>query len=137
MEWLINILEWLIPSGALGSVLVWATSRVARHLRVSKEIHDTYKSMYEDISKTLKELQYENESLRKSVSRLERAVTRISMCKYYHECPVRDELQNDCNVSRLDGRKKRRTNRQREPDDQPDNENDPGAGVESGADAVI
>jgi hypothetical protein len=100
MDWVMEILQWVIPAGGIGSVLVWLTSRTLRQLRKSKEIHDTYKSMYQDISETLchlsattKDLRDENENLRRGFTRLERAVTRAINCRHYNDCPVRAELQ--------------------------------------------
>ena len=52
-ETISNLLQWLIPSGSLATVLVWLTSKTLRTLRETKEIHDTYKVMYEDVKVTL------------------------------------------------------------------------------------
>ena len=65
-----NLLQWLIPSGGLGAVLVWLTNKTLRNLRTTKEVHDTYKLLYENIRETLIELQNENNKLYKSISRL-------------------------------------------------------------------
>jgi hypothetical protein len=64
MEWIQHVLEWLVPAGGLGSVAVWLTSRTLRHLRTAKEVHDTYKTVYEDVSTEIRELRGEVAKLR-------------------------------------------------------------------------
>ena len=89
---LLTILQWLIPAGGLGTVIAWLFSCRIRRAKADKDIHDTYKSMYEDVQLTLKEIRDENSKLHKAVSRLERAILRASLCRYYDDCPVRHEL---------------------------------------------
>jgi hypothetical protein len=136
MEWVTNLLEFLLPAitAVISSAATWIVSRNLRRTRRAKEIHDTYKSMYEDISKTLKEIQNENEHLRKAILRLEKAVSRAINCKYYRECPIRDELQNGCTGGAKE-RKKRGQGGQREPDPGADHESGSGAGVAGDVDA--
>lgn len=93
MDTLTSLLQWLIPAGSLGSLLVWLTSRTLRQTRTAKEVHETYKTLYDNISQTLIELQGDNQRLYKAVSRLERAIHRSSTCRYVSHCPVRLELQ--------------------------------------------
>lgn len=88
-----QIAQWLVPAGGLGAVAVWLTSWVIRNTRTAKEVHDTYKTMYEDIQGTLIELQNENKKLYKAVSKLERAVSKATTCRYFADCPMRGELQ--------------------------------------------
>jgi len=91
---IITLLQWLVPSGGLGAAVAWAFSRTLRSLRETKEVHDTYKSLYEDISETLKDLQNEVDDLQKELGRFRRAVARIYGCRHYSDCPVNRELQN-------------------------------------------
>lgn len=91
-ETLTTILQWLIPSGGLGAVLVWITNRTLRNTRTAKEVHDTYKAMYEDMQKTLIELRNDNEKLYKVVTRLEHTITHAYACRYWDHCPIRAEL---------------------------------------------
>jgi hypothetical protein len=49
-----NILQWLIPSGALGAVIAWAVSARVRRTRTDKEVYDTYKAMYEDVQGSIR-----------------------------------------------------------------------------------
>lgn len=102
-----DILQWALPSGALGSVLTWLFGRSLRRTRDAKEIHDTYKQMYEDVSSSLVTLQQKNEEIngkledltaehlrtRRALNRLSRAIESIESCDYRNICPVRSELQ--------------------------------------------
>lgn len=91
-EHITSILQWLIPSGGLGAVIVWLTNKTLRSTRTAKEVHETYKVLYEDIGKTLIELQNENKRLYAITSRLEKAVSKASSCRYYSDCPINNEL---------------------------------------------
>ena len=76
--------------------------------KTTKEVHDTYKVMYEDISRLLletqkkyeetsekiEELSKENARTRSALNRLSRAVEAIQLCPYRRDCPVRLELQD-------------------------------------------
>jgi hypothetical protein len=95
MDWqsVINILTWLVPSGAAGSVVVWYANKTTRGLREIKESHDAYKIMYEDVKNTLIEEIDEKKALRKAVGRLERAIAAVGECRYSHDCPVDRELR--------------------------------------------
>ncbi len=42
---LITLLQWLLPTGSVGAVIVWLTSKTLRQARTAKEVHDTYKAM--------------------------------------------------------------------------------------------
>ena len=75
----------------------------------AKQVHDTYKVMYEDVSKLLVETQkkyeettkitddlvHENRLTRQAVKRLEKAVKAIQLCPNRANCPVRNELSLD------------------------------------------
>ena len=84
-------LQWAVPGG-LGAMTVWLLSRSVRSARTAKEVHDTYKEMYSDVSLSLKEMRKENERLYKAVTRLERAFQRAAACRLWTECPIRSEL---------------------------------------------
>ncbi len=92
-EQIIQILQWLIPIGGLGSAVTWMVRRDTRKDRTAKERNDIYKAMYDNLSDTLIELQNENKKLYRAIARLERAVTRATGCRHYDDCPMRDELQ--------------------------------------------
>jgi hypothetical protein len=92
-ETIIEILQWLIPTGTLGGLLAWFTNKVIRNTRTVKEVHDTYKEMYENTQGTLLELQNDNKRLYRAVSKLERTISKATTCVHYNVCPLRSELQ--------------------------------------------
>lgn len=105
---LFQILTWAIPSGGIGAAIAWIANRRSRMTKTTKEVHDTYKVMYEDISRLLletqkkyeetsekiEELSKENARTRSALNRLSRAVEAIQLCPYRRDCPVRLELQD-------------------------------------------
>lgn len=90
---LMQILQWLIPMGSLGTVVAWMVKRDTRKERIAKEKNDIYKEMYDNISGTLLELQNENKRLYKAVRQLNQTIQKATACPHYGECPMRDELQ--------------------------------------------
>lgn len=111
-ETLSNLLQWLIPSGGLGAVVVWLTNKTLRNLRTSKEVHDTYKQMYQDVQQTLIDIQDENKKLYRVISRLERAVSKVPLCRHYPNCPVNIELQqHQASDSKPKGGRRQRANK--------------------------
>lgn len=90
---LITLLQWLLPTGSVGAVIVWLTSKTLRQARTAKEVHDTYKAMYEDVQGTLINLQHDNSQLHDAILRLEATIRRATECRYYGTCPLRSELQ--------------------------------------------
>ena len=91
LETILEYLRWAIPGG-LGAMTIWILSREVRSARAAKEVHDTYKEMYLDVSQSLKEFRNENERLYKAVTKLERALSRATACRHWPECPIRDGL---------------------------------------------
>ena len=108
MENLIQFIMWALPSGGFGAGIAWLASRRLRQTRQAKEVHDTYKQMYDDVSSELtglrqqslqnyektEELIRENMRTRRSLNRLSRAIEAIQLCPYRAACPVRSELQD-------------------------------------------
>ena len=95
-----DIFLWLIPTGGLGTVIVWIFNKKLRTLRTDKEVHDTYKEMYNDVKEELKDLRNENKILHKEfarmgaiVSTMETVISKAAACNYYAACPIRFELQ--------------------------------------------
>lgn len=110
MDTFMRIMEWLIPAGGLAGGLTWFLNKTLRNLRTTKEMHDTYKTMYEDNSKTLIELQHEITELHKELVRFRRAFSRASTCRYYANCPIKHELLREQTVdTKPKGRKRQRT----------------------------
>lgn len=113
MGWdvLIQLLSWAVPGG-LGASLTWLLSSRQRKTREAKEVHDTYRAMYDDVSATLSSIQtrnnelnetldkirQENSSLRRAVNALSKAIKAVNTCRHYDDCPVRRELPliTDC-----------------------------------------
>ena len=93
MDQLLTLLQWLVPTGGLGALLGWLTNSRVRAARTAKEVHDTYKQMYDDVHDQLLNLSDENKHIRADISRLERAVTMGATCRIWSQCPIRRELQ--------------------------------------------
>lgn len=108
MDTILQILQWAIPSGGIGAAIGWIVNRKAHEAKTAKDVHDTYKAMYEDISHVLEETHKKYEKiqklfedassetadLRRAVNRLQRAITSAKRCKHYDSCPISDELQD-------------------------------------------
>lgn len=106
MDTLMQILQWAIPSGGIGAAIAWVANRKANNARQAKSVHDTYKLMYEDISRLLVETQVkydestklteklvtENNLTRRALNRLSRAIEAIQLCPHAGTCPVSSEL---------------------------------------------
>lgn len=109
MGTILTILQWAIPSGGIGAAIAWLANRKVARAKAAKEIHDTYKEMYQDVSELLIKVQKENEKCnekietltkesertRRAITRLSRAVEAIQLCPHRSSCPVRDELSVD------------------------------------------
>lgn len=93
MDQLLTLLQWLVPAGGLGAILGWLTNSRVRAARTAKEVHDTYKQMYDDLHEQLLDLSDENKHIRADFSRLERAVAMGATCRLWSQCPIRRELQ--------------------------------------------
>lgn len=95
MGTIMEVLQWIIPSGAIASVITWLVNRSLHNARSAKEKHDLYKIMYENAQETTLTLQQDVQKLNIAIIQLERAVSKATLCKYYDDrCPVRHELQN-------------------------------------------
>lgn len=90
---IMQILQWLVPSGIAGSLWAWLRHRENNKVIAAKERNDAYKEMYDNLSGTLIDLQNENIKLYKAVRELNRTIQRASTCKHYADCPIRGELQ--------------------------------------------
>ena len=123
-----QILQWAIPSGGIGAAIAWIAEKKTRDAKTAKEVHDTYKAMYEDISALLVETQKkyeetkeqietlgtENSRTRRALNRLSRAIEAIQICPHRANCPVSDELSLDEEADTgKQVRAKHRTTRQR------------------------
>ena len=111
METILQILEWIIPAGGVGTAIGWFWNRKVSQAKSKKEVHDTFKQMYEDVSKALLSLQKKYDELSekfneskesearfiRAANRLSRAIEAIPLCDYHSQCPVLVELQDDKN----------------------------------------
>ena len=93
METIMQILQWLVPSGIAGSLWAWLRHRENSKVIAAKERNDAYKEMYDNLSGTLIELRNENIKLNKAVRELNRTIRKASTCRHYNDCPIRIELQ--------------------------------------------
>lgn len=93
MDLVMQILQWLIPTGGILTLFGWIRQRDTRKERVAKEKNDIYKEMYDNISGTLLELQNENKRLYKAVRQLNQTIQKATACPHFGSCPMRDELQ--------------------------------------------
>lgn len=110
MEWL-ELLRWLLPGGCIVTLCGYILQRKVHRAQQKKEVESIYKTMYEETKESMlalmeeiKELRNEqtkrdeeNRKLYRAISRLERAVSLISTCRHYDDCPVRDELYRQKN----------------------------------------
>lgn len=122
---LLQFIQWAIPSGGIGAAIAWLANRKANNAKNAKIVHDTYKGMYEDISKVLLETQQkyedntkvvealkaENHKTRLAINRLSRAIEAIKLCPHRNSCPVSSELsldEDDDGAARVKGGKGQR-----------------------------
>lgn len=126
---MMQILQWAIPSGGIGATIAWVANRKVKDAETAKSVHDTYKLMYEDISRELLATQKkvdestrameglgaENKQIRYALNRLTRAIQAIQRCPHSGSCPVSSELQLDAESDEQckDGGGKRGTKGQR------------------------
>jgi len=142
---IMNILQWAIPSGGVGAAIAWIANRKVKEVEQTKQIHDTFKEMYGDVSKELlakqkelndaaeenaraiEELNKENAKTRYALNRLSRAIEAIQLCPHRASCPVSGELQNQEDGADLpDGGETRGKRRQQR---KPKSDRDPGEPV--------
>lgn len=83
---IMQILQWLVPSGIAGSLWAWLRHRENNKVLAAKERNDAYKEMYDNLSGTLIDLQNENIKLYKAVRELNRTIQRASTCRHYADC---------------------------------------------------
>lgn len=106
---IMQIIQWAIPSGGIGAAIAWVANRKVKAAESAKTVHDTYKLMYEDISRELvttqkkvdesvqatDQLREENARTRRALNRLTRAIEAIKVCPHRATCPVSGELSLD------------------------------------------
>lgn len=88
-----SILQWVLPSGFIASLLTWLVNRKLYRAKSVQEQQMIYKQLYEDIQLTLKQVVDEKKELLDAFSKLQAAVYAIGVCKYAHQCPVTIRMQ--------------------------------------------
>ena len=128
---LLHLLEFSLPAGFLGSAVAWVLSRKTHEARSQKEIHDTYKQMYEKESKMLLDVHDTYIKLYDAFIKIERATAKASACPYYYssDCPVRLELCKPKRGGERNAKRKRNTVGQRKSGDGASDESDPDTGI--------
>lgn len=101
MDVLMDILMYALPAGFLVQLVNWIVNRRLYNARIQKEIHDTYKKMYEDDQPLILEFRNEAKKLHQKVSRFECAFAKALVCRYWDRCPVRFELQRQKKSDKL------------------------------------
>lgn len=135
MEWslILEILKWLIPVGGFGSVAAWFINRTDRQLKRTRDTHDAYKAMYEDVKRTLNEEIEEKRALRKALTKFEKVLSKIFGCRHYPNCPVNIELLHRQTGNAKPTRQTKGGNRQRDNPRESGADPDHHTTVESGA----
>lgn len=146
VDTILQFLTWAIPSGGIGAAIAWIANRKVKSAESAKQVHDTYKSMYEDISRELlttqkkvddatkatEELRDENARTRRALNRLSRAVEAIQSCPHRGSCPVSGELSLDEDDAEPADGARRKPRQQRKPR-QPERGDKPRGGDEGPA----
>ena len=88
-ESILQLLQWLVPTGGVGMLLGWITSTRLRQARTAKEVHDTYKEMYEGLHNQVIDIANDNSEMRQILARLSRAITKVPTCRIGSQCPIR------------------------------------------------
>lgn len=133
VDTILQFLTWAIPSGGIGAAIAWIANRKVKSAESAKKIHDTYKEMYDDISRELlttqkkvddttkatEQLRDENARTRRALNRLSKAIEAIQVCPHRSTCPVSSELRLDEDdaegADTADGGGKRKPRQQRKP----------------------
>ena len=109
VDTILQFLTWAIPSGGTGAAIAWIANRKVKRAEQAKQVHDTYKAMYEDVSRLLEQnqekygeltqtmdsLRAEHDRTRRALNRLSRAIEAIKLCPHRAACPVNGELSLD------------------------------------------
>lgn len=104
MDIMTDILQWLLPGGALGTLVTWLLSRKTFYARNKKEREDIYKSLYDSLKETVGDIQQqniqlidENNEIRNRLQNINAVIRQIgdkaNRCRYWSVCPVAKQLQ--------------------------------------------
>ena len=88
-------LQWLFPTGFVGTAIGWFLDRRLHRARALKETHEAYKSMYDDLAKEVQDLarqiiilRNDNIRLKGTLSELQEAVQLAFGCRHFRSCPI-------------------------------------------------
>lgn len=76
VDTILQFLAWAIPSGGIGAAIAWIANRKVKQAESAKQIHDTYKTMYQDISKEWVDTQEKLEKAQRNMQRQSKTPTR-------------------------------------------------------------
>lgn len=88
-----ELLQWALPAGFLGSVITWLFSRSLAKAKENQQWMEAYNKMLTDQSEMLKQQSNENKKQFESLVFLRRALARCNDCRYIGICPVAAELR--------------------------------------------
>jgi hypothetical protein len=107
MEWVVGILQWILPAG-IGGVTGLLIDRRILNARALKQKDSIYLEMYNGLRESVDILQKENNELWKKQHQLELLVRKASKCKFFDFCPMHDELVLRQKDDKYDGAKGQR-----------------------------
>ena len=89
---ILNILQWAILPGGIGTAIAWIANRKVKNAEADKKVHDIYKQMYEDLGQEQIKIQ---KKLDESAEKNAKAIEAIQLCPHRASCPVSGELRHD------------------------------------------
>ena len=101
MEQLWSILVSALSGGfAVQLINIWRNRKLSK-ARQGSNIDTAYIENINMLREELVKIQDENRKLYKAIARLDRTVAKASACRYWDNCPIRDELQKSGHADRV------------------------------------
>ena len=114
---------------AVQLINIWRNRKLSK-ARQGSNIDTAYIENINMLREELVKIQDENRKLYKAIARLDRTVAKASACRYWDNCPIRDELQKSGQADRV-------RQARRQPAKRPQGRNPPEAGAaEHGEDCL-
>lgn len=76
-ESFITLLQWLLPTGGIGTLLGWLVSSRLRRMREEKEEHESYRLMYHEAMDDFNQLRNEKRKLEREIAELKEDVASL------------------------------------------------------------
>lgn len=76
-ESFITLLQWLLPTGGIGTLLGWLVSSRLRRMREEKEEHESYRLMYHEAMDDFNQLRNEKRQLEREIAELKEDVASL------------------------------------------------------------